>query len=67
MEKPRKVQIAERLLFGVLLIWLGGAGALYELFRYDFPGWGLVVLLTVYMCIGYLAHRAILRYFCRNV
>jgi hypothetical protein len=67
VDKLRKAQAAEKVIFGFLLVLLAGAGVLYELFRYDYPGWGLVGWLTVYMGACYVAYRAALKYVCRNL
>ncbi len=61
MDRYRKAQAAERVLFTLLVALLGGAGFLYERFRHEVPEWRLVGWLSAYMCASYVMYRIALK------
>lgn len=67
MDTYRKAQMAERTIFGLLVILLVGAGFLYGWFEEKIPGWELVGWLTAYMCACSLAYLIALRFVLRKL
>ncbi len=59
--------MAERVLFGVLLVLLAGAGFLYGFLKGNVPAWPLAGWLIAYMCASYLLYRIALKFVCRKL
>ncbi len=66
MQKLRKILLAERILFAVILINLFGIGVVYQLEKNRMDGTVLVVAIITYMIILYFVYRLVLRYFIRK-
>ncbi len=61
MELSRRIQLIERVLFGVLLVGCGGAGALYELYNDEIRAAVLLPLLIAYLFVCYGVYLLLLR------
>jgi hypothetical protein len=67
LNKDRKAQLVEQVLFVCLVGFLGGAGFLYEWFKGTAPQWQVVAGVIAYMGASYLMYRLALSLFLRKL
>ena len=61
MKNLKRVELLERLIFGLLLIGMAGAGFIYEYYGEEIQGIVLVPLVAIYLLACYAVYRFLLR------